>query len=166
MATAYKGDFSPEDFGLGDDDDEEDALLLPSQSAAAGARSPSSPTLSSTPMPPQVVVDGSPVPPVTSNSTPQSRHKPQLDYFQYGLRHDHDMQSAIRRTLLCPSSVLFHLSTVRPMYAINVYTVPGLSVLLLSLMCLASYWFGWSFLWMPLLVVLLPHQVRWDTYIV
>jgi hypothetical protein len=31
---------------------------------------------------------------------------------------------------------------------------------LASLISLSAYWFGWSVLWMPLLVILIPHQVR------
>jgi len=27
--------------------------------------------------------------------------------------------------------------------------------------CIGAYWFGWAFLWMPLLVIVIPHQVEY-----
>jgi hypothetical protein len=45
--------------------------------------------------------------------------------------------------------------------AINsTYKGPAVKVQQYHLAALATYWFGWSFLWLPLLIVIIPYQVR------
>lgn len=30
----------------------------------------------------------------------------------------------------------------------------------LNHLCISAYWFGWSFVWMPMLVIIIPHQIQ------